>query len=114
MFFVPSKSMSRVKNQSISLSRTSDPIKIKIKMPNPSQEPPVSSKAPHLDLTDKDFLCTFKIKMESQIWNMGVSKNSDHIKITIKIVNPSQDNHDWSLLNEVWHLDQDFDMVTGL
>ena len=39
-------------------------------MPNPSQQPPGSSKAPNEDLKDLDFLCTFKIKVESQ--------NSDH------------------------------------
>ena len=41
--------------------KTSDPILIKIKMPNPSQEPPASSKAPNEDLKDMDVLCTFKI-----------------------------------------------------
>ena len=44
--------------------------KIKIKMPNPSQEPPASWKAPNQDLKDVDGLCTFKIKIESP--------NSDH------------------------------------
>ena len=43
---------------------TSDHIQIKIKMPNPSQEPPASSKAPIEDLKDIDVLCTFKIKIE--------------------------------------------------
>ena len=37
--------------------------KIKIKMTNPSQEPPVSSKAQNEDLKDMDVLCTFKIKI---------------------------------------------------
>ena len=49
------------------VSKTSDPIKIKIKMPNPSQDPPVSSKAPNEDVKDLYVLCTFKIKLESQI-----------------------------------------------
>merc|ERR1711954_45240 len=49
---------------------TSGNIQIKIKMSNPSQEPPASSKAPNEDLKDMDVLCTFKIKRESQ--------NSDH------------------------------------
>ena len=35
-------------------------------MPNPSQEPPLSSKAPKEDLKDMDVLCTLKIKIESQ------------------------------------------------
>ena len=47
-------------------SKTSDHIQIKIKMPNPSQEPPASSKAPNEDLKDMDVLCTFKIKIQSQ------------------------------------------------
>ena len=46
--------------------KTSDPIQINTKMPNPSQEPPASSKAPNQDLKDMDVLCTFKIKIESQ------------------------------------------------
>ena len=51
-------------------SKNSDHIQIKIKMPNFSQEPPVSSKAPNEDLKDMDVLCTYRIKIESQ--------NSDH------------------------------------
>ena len=39
---------------------------IKIKMPNPSQEPPASLKAPNEDLKDMDVLCTSKKKIESQ------------------------------------------------
>ena len=46
--------------------KTSDHIQINIRMPNPSQEPPASSKAPNEDLKDMDVLCTFKIKIESQ------------------------------------------------
>ena len=48
------------------VSKTSDHIQIKIKMPNPSQEPPASSKASNEDLKDMDVLYTFKIKIESQ------------------------------------------------
>ena len=44
---------------------TSDHNIIKIKMANPSQEPPASSKAPNEDFKDMDVLCTFKIKIES-------------------------------------------------
>ena len=54
----------------VGVPKTSDHIKIKIKMPNPSQEPPASSKAPNEDFKDMDVLCTLKIKIESQ--------NSDH------------------------------------
>ena len=52
------------------VSKTSDHIQIKIKTPNPSQEPRASSKAPNQVLKNMDVLCTFKIKIESQ--------NSDH------------------------------------
>ena len=46
--------------------KTSDHIQIKIKMPNHSQEPPASSKAPNQDFKDMDILFTFKIRIESQ------------------------------------------------
>ena len=59
-------------------------------MLNPSQRPPAYSKAPNEDLKDMDVLCTFKIKIESQICIRVVSNTSDHIKIKIKIPNPSQ------------------------
>ena len=48
---------------------------MKIKMPNPSQEPPASSKAPNEDLKDLDILCTFIIKIESQNWDRGCTKH---------------------------------------
>ena len=62
---------------------------IKIKMSNPSQETPASSKAPNQDLKDIDVLCTFKIKIESPILNTGLLHTSDHIQIKINIPNPS-------------------------
>ena len=65
MFFAPSKLRQRAKNQNMGISKTSDHIQIKIKMPNPSQEPPASCKAPNEDLKDIDVLGTFKIKIES-------------------------------------------------
>ena len=52
------------------VSKTSDLIQIKIKMPNPSQEPLASFKAPNEDLKGRDDCLIFKIKVESQ--------NSDH------------------------------------
>ena len=55
-------------------TKTSDHIRINIRMQNPSQEPPASSKAPKQDLKDRDAFCTFKIKIEGQ--------NSEH-KCTI-------------------------------
>ena len=60
-------------------------------MPTPSQEPPVSSKAPNQDLEDMDVLCTFKIKIETKIWITDVSKPSDHITKKIQMPNPSQE-----------------------
>ena len=46
-------------------NKTHDKIQIKNKMSNPSQEPPVSSKAPNKDLKDMNVLCTFKFTIES-------------------------------------------------
>ena len=63
MFFAPSISRFRAKIQNMGASKTIDHIQIKIKMPNPSQQPPVSSKAPNEKLKDMDVLCTFKIKI---------------------------------------------------
>ena len=74
------------------VSKTGDHIQIKIKMPNPSQEPPGSSKSPNEDFKDTDVLCTVKIKIESKILNVGVLKTSDYIQIKIKIQNQSQEH----------------------
>ena len=57
------------------VSKTSVHVQIKIKMPNPSQEPPATSKAPNEDLKDMDVLCTFKIKIESQNLDHGFIKD---------------------------------------
>ena len=78
------------------VSKTSYQIQMRIKMPNPSKEPPASSKAPNEDLKEMDVLCSFQIKIESQnsdheLWIMNLSKTSDHIQIMIKIQNPSQE-----------------------
>ena len=54
MFFAPSKSRKRAKIWNMVRSKTSDHIQIKIKMPKPSQEPPVSPKAQNYDLEDMD------------------------------------------------------------
>ena len=59
------------------ISKTSYHIQFKIKMPNPFQEPPASSKAPNQDLKDMDVLCTFKITIESQNSESGCIK--DHL-----------------------------------
>jgi len=57
------------------VSKTTDHIQIMIKMPNPSQEAPESSKAPNEDLNDIDVLCTFKIRIESQNPDHGCIKD---------------------------------------
>ena len=57
------------------VSKTRDQIQIKIKMPNPSQEHPASSKALNEDLKDMDVLCTFKIKIGSQNLEVGCTKD---------------------------------------
>merc|ERR1712082_326007 len=91
MFFVPSKSRERAKIQNTVVSRTRDHIQINIRMPNPGQKPPASSKAPNQDLKDLDVLSTFKIKIESQNSDHWFIKDSDHIQIKIKMPNPSQE-----------------------
>ena len=48
----------------------------------------MSSKMLDEDLKDMDALCIFKI---FKIWTRGVSKNSDHIQIKIKLPTPSQE-----------------------
>ena len=60
-------------------------------MPDPSQEPPASSKAPNHEFKDIDDLCTFKIQTESQNLDHGCAMTSDHIQIIIKMPNPSQE-----------------------
>ena len=71
------------------VSKTSDNIQIKIKMPNPSQEAPASSKAPNENLKVMDVLCTFNSSQRAKIWIMDVSKPSAYIQIKIKTSNPS-------------------------
>ena len=98
MFFPPSDSKYQAKIWNVGISKTSDHIQMKIKMPNPIQEPPESSKAPNEDLKDMYVLCTFKIKTESQnsdhghiILNIGVSKTSNSIKIKWRYHTSSQE-----------------------
>ena len=75
IFFAPSKSRERAKIWIVVVSKTSDHIQIKIKMPNPSQQPPVSSKAPNEDLKDMDDPCALKIKIKSQYLDCGCIKD---------------------------------------
>ena len=91
MFFAPSKSRYRAKILIMDISKTSDLIQIKIKMPHPSQDSPASSKAQNEDFKDIDFLCTLKPGKRAKTQNMGVSNTSDHIQIRIKMTNPSQE-----------------------
>ena len=53
------------------VSKTTDHIKIKIKMPSPSQEPPASSIAQNQDLKDMDVLCNIKMKLDSHTFEPG-------------------------------------------
>ena len=83
------------------VSKTSDSIQIKIKMPDPSQEPPVPSKATDRDFKDIDVLCTFKIKIESKNLYHGYIKDqwtmfTEHIQIKIKMLNSSLEPPDSS------------------
>ena len=55
--------------------KTSDHIQIKIKIPNPSQEPPASAKASNQGLKDIDIIDTFKIKIKSKILDQGCIKD---------------------------------------
>ena len=57
------------------VSNTSDHIQINIKILNPSQETPVSSKVQNQDSKDMDALCTFRIKLESQNLDHGCIKD---------------------------------------
>ena len=75
MFFAPATSGERAKIHIKGVSKTGDHIQIKIKMPNPGQEPPASSKAPNEDLKDMVVLCTLNIKIESQKLEYGYNKD---------------------------------------
>ena len=76
MFFAPSISRQIDKIWNTGVSKTNDHIQNKIKMPNPSQEPPALSKAPNEDSKDMDVLGTFKIKRECQ--NLDHEYIKDH------------------------------------
>ena len=75
MFFAPSKLGQRAKILIMGVSKTNDYIQINIRMPNPSQEPPASSKAPHQNWKDMEVHCTFKIKVESKNLDHGYSRD---------------------------------------
>ena len=69
----------------IGVSKTIDHIQIKIKIPNPSKEPPASSKASNQDLRTYMFFAPSKSRYKATIWSMGVLKTSYHIPIKIKM-----------------------------
>ena len=75
----------------MSKSMTGDHIQIKIKMPNPSQEPPGTSKAPNEDLKDECVLCTFKIEIEGKNLGHGYIIKQLSYPSKIKMSNPSQE-----------------------
>ena len=91
MFFAPSKSRQRARVEIMGISKTRDYIEIRIKMPNSSQEPPVSSKATNQDFKDMMFFAPSKSRQRAKFWIIGKSKTSDHIQIKIKMLNPSQE-----------------------
>ena len=65
----------KIENQNLVVLKTSDHIQIKIKMPNPSQKPPASSKTQKEAFKDIYVLCTFKIKIENPDLDHGCMKD---------------------------------------
>ena len=57
------------------VAKANDHIQNKIMIPNPSQNPPVFSRAPNQDFKDMEVLCIIKIKIESQHLELGFTKN---------------------------------------
>ena len=113
MYIAPSKSRKRAKIRNLGVSETRDHIQIKIKMLNPSQEPPAPNKAPNQDLKDMGVLCTFKIKTGSQSSEHGCSKdqwkypNKDqddkpHLGPSNFLQCPNQDSNDKFMVNHLW------------
>ena len=81
----------RAKIRNMGISKTSDHINIKIKITNPSQEPPASSKSPNQDLKDMDVLCTFKIQIELKFKTSVYQRPMTISEIKDKTTNPSQE-----------------------
>ena len=92
------------------LPKSSDHIQIKMKMPNPTQDPPESSKAPDEDLKDMMFFAPLKSRERAKIGIMGVPTTIDHIQIKNKMPNPSQETPvsfkvpNWDLRGHGWSL----------
>ena len=91
MFFVSSKSRWKARILNGSISNTSDYIQIKIKIPNPNQEHPASSKSPNEYLKDMEVLCTIKIKRREPKFETWVYQRTMTISIIINMPNPGQD-----------------------
>ena len=73
------------------VSKTSEPIQIKMKMPKPTQEHSTSSKTPIDALQDIDVHCTFKIKKENQHLDHACIKDQWTYPNQIQMPNPSQE-----------------------
>ena len=78
-------------NLIMNVSMTINHIHIKIKMPNPSQEPSASSKALNEDLNNMDVLCSSKSRKRGKIRTLNVSKTSDHIQSRSRCQTPFRD-----------------------
>ena len=66
---------------------TSDRFQIKIKMPNPSQEPAAFSKALDEDLRDMDVLCTFKINFGTCMYQRTVTIYKSRLRFQTPVRN---------------------------
>ena len=78
----------------IGAPKTRDSIQIKIKLPNPSQEPSLSSKVQNQNLKYMDVLCTFKIMRMAKIGKIDVPRASVSDDIQIKLKIPNLQNQD--------------------
>ena len=79
---------------------TSDHIQIKTRMPNPSQEPPASSKATNQDFEDMDVLCTSDgtVEAEALTWDLfGWNWKRKQLKQT---ASASSYSNDYTVLQE--------------
>ena len=67
------------------ISKTTDHIQIKIKMPNPGQETPESPSAPNEDLKKWMFFAHSKSRQKDKILKIGLSKANAHMQIIINM-----------------------------
>ena len=99
------------------LEKTTDHTQIKIRLPNPSQKPPVSSRAANKDLKDMDVLCTFKIRIESQnSYNGGIKDewpypNQDQDAKPQSGISIMSQSYDYGSIKDQWtYANQDKDV----